>query len=141
MTEEQRIFNIAEKRVKEWIEYAKKEYNWKDAQYDLFEEPMFELCVQVATLATKELQEGLEVAETLNKSLNTMNKELEADRDKYKNMVFDLQEQIEKMKCCNNCNYRCYINWKSKCIFDESDIKDIENPITCKCNKWKLEEK
>ena len=57
MTEEQRIHNIAEKRVKEWIEYAKKEYGWENAQYDLFEEPMFELCVQVATLATKELQE------------------------------------------------------------------------------------
>ena len=43
---------------KEWIDYAKKEYDWKDAQYDLFEEPMFELCVQVATLATKELKDN-----------------------------------------------------------------------------------
>ena len=65
-----------------------------------------------AEIATKELQEGLKVAETLNKSLNVMNKELEADRDKYRNMVFDLQEQIEKMykllcdsKCCASCKY------------------------------------
>ena len=57
MTEELRIRNIAEKRVKEWIKYAKKEYGWENAQYDLFEEPMFELCVHVAALVTKELQE------------------------------------------------------------------------------------
>lgn len=60
MTEEQKIHKIAEKRVKEWIEYAKKEYGWENAQYDLFEEPMFELCVQVATLATKELEAQIE---------------------------------------------------------------------------------
>lgn len=58
MTEERKILNIAEKRVKEWIDYAKKEYDWEDAQYDLFEEPMFELCVQVATLAIKELKDN-----------------------------------------------------------------------------------
>lgn len=61
---EQRIHKIAEKRVKEWIEYTKKEYGWKNAQYDLFEEPMFELCVQVAMLATKELQEQIEEMKT-----------------------------------------------------------------------------
>ena len=55
MTLERKIHKIAEKRVKEWIEYAKKEYGWQNAQYDLFEEPMFELCVQVATLVTNEL--------------------------------------------------------------------------------------
>ena len=58
MTEERKILNIAEKRVKEWIDYTKKEYDWEDAQYDLFEEPMFELCVQVATLAIKELKDN-----------------------------------------------------------------------------------
>ena len=58
-----------------------------------------------ATEATKKLQEGLEVAETWNKSLNAVNKELEANRDKYRNMVFDLQEQIEKMKSDSKTAY------------------------------------
>lgn len=79
---------------------------------------------------TKELQEGLKVTETLNKSLNVMNKELEADRDKYRSMVFDLQEQIEKVKklipkTCDVCvGWGCH----ARCV--DCDFKD----------KWKLAE-
>ena len=72
MTEEQ-IKQMAEKRVKEWIEYAKKEYGWENAQYDLFEEPMFELCVQVAMLATKELQEENEKMKAILNSVAESN--------------------------------------------------------------------
>jgi len=52
----------------------------------------------------------------------------------------ELQEQMDKMKCCNNCKYRCYMDWKSKCCFDMTEIRDIENPVTCKCKKWELAE-
>ena len=52
--------------------------------------------------------------------------------------IRELEQQIEKMKCCNNCKYRCYMDWKSKCCFDMTEIRDIENPVTCKCEKWEL---
>ena len=88
MSEEQKINRIAEKRVKEWIEYAKKEYGWENAQYDLFEEPMFELCVQVATLATEELKEHhKKVCEELTDTHRNL-------REK----IADLESQIEKIK-------------------------------------------
>jgi len=54
----------------------------------------------------------------------------------------DLEAQIEKMKCCNNCEYKNY-NWGFQpiCTVRENDDSDIENPVTCKCKYWKLKEK
>ena len=46
----------------------------------------------------KKLKEGLAVGSILNKGLNTMNKALEKERDKYRNMVFDKDEQLTKAK-------------------------------------------
>ena len=57
------------------------------------------------------------------------------------NEIKELEAQIEKMKCCNNCKYRYFMDWKSVCGFDLSEIKDIENPVACKCNKWEIKEK
>ena len=44
------------------------------------------------------LKEGLAVGSTFNKALNSMNKNLEEKRDKYRNMVFDKDEQLTKAK-------------------------------------------
>lgn len=55
-------------------------------------------------------------------------------------MIKKMEQQIEKMKCCNNCKHRYFMDWKSTCGFDLSELKDIENPITCKCKNWELEE-
>jgi flagellar hook-basal body complex protein FliE len=44
----------------------------------------------------KKLKEGLAVGSTFNKALNSMNKNLEEERDKYRNMVFDKDEQLTK---------------------------------------------
>jgi len=46
----------------------------------------------------KKLKEGLAVGSTFNKALNSMNKNLEEERDKYRNMVFDKDEQLTKAK-------------------------------------------
>lgn len=46
----------------------------------------------------KKLKEGLAVGSTFNKALNSMNKSLEEERDKYRNMVFDKNEQLTKAK-------------------------------------------
>ena len=51
-----------------------------------------------------------------------------------------LQDEQIRMMCCNNCKYRYFMDWKSVCAFDKSEIKDIENPVTCKCKKWELED-
>lgn len=44
-------------------------------------------------LENKKLKEGLVVGSTFNKALNSMNKSLEEERDKYRDMVFDLQQE------------------------------------------------
>ena len=46
----------------------------------------------------KKLKEGLAVGSTFNKALNSMNKSLEEERDKYRNMVFDKNVQLTKTK-------------------------------------------
>jgi len=46
----------------------------------------------------KKLKEVLAVDSTFNKALNSMNKSLEEERDKYRNMVFDKDEQLTKAK-------------------------------------------
>lgn len=46
----------------------------------------------------KKLKEGLAVGSTFNKALNSMNKNLEEERDKYRNMVFDKDEELTKAK-------------------------------------------
>lgn len=46
----------------------------------------------------KKLKECLTVGTTWNKALNSMNKALEEERDKYRNMVFDKGEQLSKAK-------------------------------------------
>lgn len=46
----------------------------------------------------KKLKEGLAIGSTFNKALNSMNRNLEEERDKYRNMVFDKDEQLTKAK-------------------------------------------
>ncbi len=46
----------------------------------------------------KRLKEGLAVGSILNKGLNSLNKVLEEERDKYRNMVFDLQKENAELK-------------------------------------------
>ena len=46
----------------------------------------------------KKLKEGLAVGSTFNKALNSMNKTLEEERNKYRNMVFDKDDQLTKAK-------------------------------------------
>ena len=47
-----------------------------------------------------------------------------------------LKAQIENMKCCENCKYK-NLNWSFSPIC-EARNKEIENPLSCKCNKWEI---
>lgn len=49
-------------------------------------------------LENKKLKETLTVGSTFNKALNSMNRNLEEERDKYRNMVFDKDEQLTEAK-------------------------------------------
>lgn len=46
----------------------------------------------------KKLKEGFAVGSIFNKALNSMNKSLEEERDKYRNMVFDKIAQLDQAK-------------------------------------------
>jgi len=49
-------------------------------------------------LENKKLKEGLTVGSMWNKHLNSQNKALEEERDRYRNMVFDLQKENTELK-------------------------------------------
>lgn len=49
-------------------------------------------------LENKKLKEGLAVGSTFNKYLNSMNKSLEEERDRYREMTFDMKDQLTKAK-------------------------------------------
>jgi hypothetical protein len=73
----------------------------------------------------------LAAGSTFNKALNSMNKALEEERDKYRNMVFDKDEQLTKAKDLieniirvtwgEGWNYS--LDWKVKA---EQYLKDLE---------------
>ena len=58
------------------------------------------ICKRIEELEkeNKKLQDFLSVGSTLNKGLNSMNKALEEERDKYRNMVFEKDAQLIKAK-------------------------------------------
>lgn len=50
------------------------------------------------------------------------------------NRESELLEQIEKMKCCQNCKYYT-------CLDDEEYLYGCEKPNDCECfEKWELAE-
>ena len=55
------------------------------------------------------------------------------------NQVKELEEQIEKMKCCEMCKHK-NLNWDFSPICEARGKIKIENPLTCKCDNWELRE-
>ena len=54
--------------------------------------------------------------------------------------ISELESQIEKMKCCEMCKHK-NLNWGFSPICEARDKIKIENPLTCKCDKWEIKEK
>ena len=53
--------------------------------------------------------------------------------------IAELEAQIEKMKCCEMCKHK-NLNWGFSPICEARDNIKIENPLTCKCDKWEIKE-
>lgn len=51
--------------------------------------------------------------------------------------IEELEAQIEKMKCCQNCEHRYYMDFRPVCHIKRN--ARIENPLICKCDKWEIE--
>ena len=49
-----------------------------------------------------------------------------------------LEEQIEKMKCCQNCEHKYYMDFRPVCHI-KHNVR-IENPFIWKCDKWEIKE-
>ena len=82
-----------------------------------------------ATEATEELQEE-------NKDIQQSCENYYNEMRSYKNKVADLEKQIEKMKCCHNCNhFDLDVNFKPFCTNKKTNI---ENPVICKCKDWQF---
>lgn len=74
----------------------------------------------------KKLKEGLAVGSTFNKALNSMNKNLEEERDKYRNMVFDKDEELTKAKEHIRTLISCLIDWVQEGDKDYCHIVEAE---------------
>ena len=95
--------------------------------------PIANYLVDFATEVTKELEQKLEQTEKdlADYQFNYPTiKELEKENA-------DLKEQIQKMKCCQNCEIFTYHNSASCC----EPILIYKSHGTYICDKWKLREK
>lgn len=78
--------------------------NCKDFEISSFIQACFEkiknLKAEIEKMKNKNKESDavLAAGSTFNKALNSMNKALEEERDKYRNMVFDKDEQLTKAK-------------------------------------------
>lgn len=81
-----------------------------------------------ADIATKELQEKI-------KDLEWQLKQVIEDNDYYQEKNADLEKQIEKMKCCENCVHH-YI-----AMDDTTSCKLLDRLASSKpCDKWEIKE-
>ena len=108
LREEYRCINIPIKLVNVLVGFA------QELKYD-------KGCETCCKFSDEEKDKALDIAEKVNRSVNAMNKKLEKDCDKFRNMFFDgkekianLEAQIEKMKRCQNCEYEDYDTWTGK---------------------------
>ena len=51
--------------------------------------------------------------------------------------IKELKEQIDKLKCCENCDHR-RLDSQFKSVCDFKYGKKIDNPLTCKCDNWEM---
>lgn len=84
----------------------------------------------------KKLKEGLAVGSIFNKALNSMNKSLEEERDRYREMTFDMKDQLTKakelignllyyLKSCN-CERSNYAELQSDIAEAENFLSEVE---------------
>lgn len=79
----------------------------------------------------KKLKEGLAVGSIFNKALNSMNKNLEEERDKYRNMVFDLQKENAELKDDNKVMADNYSKMEQKFYDNLTKAKEIIKRLLC----------
>lgn len=88
----------------------------------------------------KELEQENKTLEGCLLAEQKLTQTLEKEKCELLGIIQEKDKVIEKMKCCNNCKHRYYMDFKPICAFNKAEIKDIENPVTCKCDKWELKE-
>lgn len=74
--------------------------------------------------------------------LEKQHKDFEMFKKMYTDKCMELKEQIENMKCCENCKHTKSIEvwfgeWQKRCVSKNRDIFDIPEG---KCKYWELEE-
>ena len=71
--------------------------------------------------------------------------DLQKDKGNLTDRVRELEQQIEKMKCCGNCQkLRCRFDSKTNINIlycSDSDMKQIEVGFQMCCCKWEIKEK
>ena len=107
-------------------EWFHKEYEPADLQIKQYAERNEGLHIP-ATVYLEDLKKAFEAG--LHTDVHTDNSKV----------IAELKAQIEKMKCCEMCKHK-NLNWGFSPICEARDNINIENPLTCKCDKWEIKE-
>lgn len=121
-----------EELEKEFTKYLKDSSDYYDPREPLTERKLLQMWLDCAEPREKRIAE-----------LEAQNEELKAENELIKNsdslckLIGEQKLQIEKMKCCENCAYRTVDFLTFTPVCDKRKLQ-IENPLTCKCDEWKL---
>lgn len=119
---EHEIVAKSEKQVKEWIDYAKQEYDWEDKVFELFEEPMIEIATSVAVQTTKDLQKD---NKELREKVHFWKKEVNVANRNAAEEYSELKFKYDNLNSCFNTS-KSIIQKLYGCLMqDDSDPETV----------------
>lgn len=124
MTDEKTCYNCGNKNCNVYYSIVKKDYK---KHFETYEYKDFD-CVN------HNKWEELKVEEIHTDNTKTLQNAL--DR------IEELEEQIEKMKCCENCKYNSYWGNELHCNYGLKEALQEDKLVECdKMDKWEIKEK
>lgn len=123
------------------LKYVAKQYeNEKLCTFEVSRKQMAEDCIKGITFLQTECLELREEVKRLKVQIEKMNKSI--NDSLYENV--QLEQQIEKMKCCTNCKHNKYNYWQSHCNNPKVKICKLlmqkKEVICTNYNKWESAE-
>lgn len=123
------------------LKYVAKQYeNEKLCTFEVSRKQMAEDCIKGITFLQTECLELREEVKRLKVQIEKMNKSI--NDSLYENV--QLEQQIEKMKCCTNCKHNNYTYWQSHCNNPKVKICKLlmqkKEVICTNYNKWESAE-
>ena len=116
---------------KEFEKYLKDSSDYYDPREPLTERKLLQMWLDCAEPREKYIAELTEQNTSLLTSVENLNKSVQ-----------ELEAQIEKMKCCENCKYNSYWGDELHCNYGLKEALQEDKLVECKnMDKWEIKEK